>query len=245
MGRSHSKHGYAARPLLTTLWIMWLLPTSNSIPHLFVLPGFSPKWQIGGSNLVLKLLRWPRWSSLRRLFVSERGSETAKHCGPDRGVWRGGLLCVPLFVWVCQSACDSRSLPLNSSIVLRGEPKVHEGGGGLGSATSHTCFQMDANSVACRDRMWCSKHSSAHPNVGWPVEDNMISRHVAAILISFISYYVVIPQSSTTEIWTTDQRKEITHFLSQIKVHACTRRKKKTLLLFTYDAQIRWEDRIC
>lgn len=105
--RAHSKHSYVVTPLLTILWIMWLLPTSNSIPNLFVFSGFYPKWQIGGSNFLLQLQRWAHCSSHRAperenacwLFGFELGG------GSDSSVWCQGLLCVPLFVWVCQSAC--------------------------------------------------------------------------------------------------------------------------------------------
>lgn len=49
MCQSRSKHSRDANPILTTLWIMWLLPTSSSIPKLFVFLGFYPKWQIGAA----------------------------------------------------------------------------------------------------------------------------------------------------------------------------------------------------
>ena len=95
---------------------MWLLPTSNSIPNLFVCSGFHPTWQIGGALFSSKPRRWAHWSSPPR----SRGLEKKMHAGYlgferdggggaawfwQRGVWCQGLLCVPLFVWACQIVC--------------------------------------------------------------------------------------------------------------------------------------------
>lgn len=97
MCRSRSKHSHDANPILTTLWIMWLLPTSSSIPKLFVFLGFYPKWQIGASEIELSspLL----FQCMIVIWV------WAKHPGSDKGVWCQGLLCVPLFVWGSQNVC--------------------------------------------------------------------------------------------------------------------------------------------
>lgn len=53
---------------------MWLLPTSNSIPNVFVCSGFHPTWQIGGALFSSKPRRWARWSSPPR----SRGWEKKK-----------------------------------------------------------------------------------------------------------------------------------------------------------------------
>lgn len=53
---------------------MWLLPTSNSIPNVFVCSGFHPTWQIGGALFSSKPRRWAHWSSPPR----SRGWEKKK-----------------------------------------------------------------------------------------------------------------------------------------------------------------------
>lgn len=96
MCQSRSKHSHDANPILTTLWIMWLLPTSSSIPKLFVFLGFYPKWQIGAALSSSSL--WDRaWrSSSLPMHDSYLGlSKTPR-------VWQG---CLVSGSALCRSVC--------------------------------------------------------------------------------------------------------------------------------------------
>lgn len=165
----------------------------NSQPACF--HGFLPKMTKWGSHFLLKPARSPHWAALfvsalqgKRMLViwvwvprRQRRNSGASY----RGVWCQGLLCVPLFVWVCQSmywvlcsgvylvaqtlhlppppppherASDSWARSATSELVYcsSDEAKVLEDGG-FGWITFSTCFQMDAHTVARWHRMWWNK----------------------------------------------------------------------------------------
>lgn len=77
----------------------------NSQPVCFL--GFLSKMTNWGSNSLLKPFRMasPVFSLYSWGKMHSGWSVAVKLRGSERGVWCQGLLCVAVFVWVCQSAC--------------------------------------------------------------------------------------------------------------------------------------------
>lgn len=202
-----SKHSYVVNPTLAIIWIVWLLPTSNSIPNLFVFSGFYPKWLIGGVIFSSRLRDGAHWSSRRApqrkcvlvIWVWARPQNSVvlmgvfgvRVCSVSLCLFefvkaRAGC-CAP--VWLIQTGPD---LSLWISLLF---PWWTKGAWRWWmTESSFTCFQMDTYTVASWDRMQWNKLWMCTLTSGRvALEYNMTS----TILISFL-YYVVILKSTTT-----------------------------------------------
>lgn len=200
MRPSRSKHGAAVNPIRTILWIMWLLPTSNSIPNLFVFSACHPKWQIGGalfsSSLwdgLIGLLHPPPPPALRRENACWWFGAWVRSCK---------TACFFFFFWtgVFVVGVCSVSLCLFESVTVSAghHPPVSTDPPPPNSASELPCCSLDAVNVLSPFYLFLNIPDSGTPS------GRHVTCHMATILIFYLHYDFKIH-------W-----KAITHF------HGCT-----------------------